>query len=491
MSVPAGRAEIVRGVSWVAASHVVGQLAWFGSLLIIAAFVSPSAFGSVAIGMVVVQVAWLLVGSGTRGSFVLAPHVTAAQVRYAVVVNVGTGLAVGVAAALLAGPLAPLLASGADVGVLRVLFASIGLYGLSVVPLALLQRELRFKRHALVNAVSAATSSVVAVAAVLVGAGVWALVLRQVLFQTLLACLGWLAARSILPSSGAGGHAFARRPPHASGFFVLALLAFASLNVDNVVVGRNAGAARLGLYALAFTIAFAPATQFAWQIGKVLFPVAARTAETATVAGRALKAVMLTALVLFPWVPPAAVLAPVLLPRLLGPQWQAAVGPLQLLLAVGVVQAVLAVLREFLLGTGHVRLFVKIDSLWLAGTIAALLVLVPLDGIEGAALAHLILLIPLAGAYVCLGLPRLGLNAQRLVRSLGGVLVAVGTETAVVAILAVVLPSVGVSAPVAAGVAAASGLAVVASVLWHFRSGTLSEAWSMVEALRQRPVPTV
>jgi O-antigen/teichoic acid export membrane protein len=312
-----------------------------------------------------------------------------------------------------------------------------------------------------------------------------------VLFQALLAGLGWLAARPFLPASGTRGRAFARRPPHAPWFFALALLAFASLNVDNVVVGRVAGTGRLGLYALAFTIAFAPATQFAWQIGKVLFPVAARTADTATVAGRALKAVMLTALVLFPWVPPAAVLAPVLLPRLLGQQWKAAVGPLQLLLVVGVVQAVLAVLREFLLGTGHVRLFVKIDGLWLLGTIAALLVLVPLDGIEGAALAHLVLLIPLAGAYVGLGLPRLGLNAQGLARSLSGVLAAVGAETVVVATLAAVLPSVGLSATAVAGVAAASGLAVAGSILWRLRSGTLSEAWSMLEALRRRPVPTV
>jgi O-antigen/teichoic acid export membrane protein len=374
---------------------------------------------------------------------------------------------------------------------MRALFASIGLFGLSVVPLALLQRELRFKRHALVNAGSAAASSAVSIAAVVAGAGVWALVLRQLLFQALLAILGWLAARPVFPEAGSRGGAFARRPPHAHWFFALALLAFASLEVDNIVVGRVTGAGELGLYALAFTIAFAPATQFAWQIGKVLFPVAARTRDAASVAGRALKAVMLTALVLFPWVPLAVVLAPVVLPRLLGPQWKPLVVPLQLLLAVGAVHAVLAVLREFLLGTGHVRFCVKVDGGWLLGTVAALLVLVPLYGIEGAAVAHLVLLFPLAAAYLGLGLPRLGLSARQLAGSLSGVLVAVGAETAVLAAVAASLSSVGVSAPAVAGVAAASGIAAAASILWHFRSGTLLEAWAMVTALRRRPAPSM
>ena len=84
--------SVARGVSWVGAGHVVSQLAWFGSLIYVAARLSPAAFGSVTIAMVMVQVAWLVVGSGTRGSFVVAKDVSRAQVQWAVAVNVASGL---------------------------------------------------------------------------------------------------------------------------------------------------------------------------------------------------------------------------------------------------------------------------------------------------------------------------------------------------------------------------------------------------------------
>src|SRR5436305_219290 len=73
---------LARGVSWVGAGHVISQLAWFGSLFFIASLVAPKSFGSVTIAMVIVQVAWLVVGSGTRGSIVVTPEVSRAQVWY-------------------------------------------------------------------------------------------------------------------------------------------------------------------------------------------------------------------------------------------------------------------------------------------------------------------------------------------------------------------------------------------------------------------------
>jgi O-antigen/teichoic acid export membrane protein len=485
----AGRADVVRGVSWVGLSHVIGQLAWYASLFIIAALVAPKAFGSVAFAMVLVQVAWLVVGSGTRGSFVVAPRITSEQVRHATAVNVGAGLLLGCAVALAAGPLVDLLAPGSDVAVLQVLAFSIALFGLSIVPMALLQKELMFKRHAAVMAFAAAFSSVVAVIAAELGMGVWALVMRQVLFQFLLASLAWVAARSILPARprAQAGPQESRRPPQAKWFFALAVITFIALNVDYIIVGRFTSIAQLGLYSLAFTIAFAPMTQFAWQIGKVLFPAAARTKEPGSVSGRTLKAVRLTALVLLPLVPVALVLAPLVLPRLLGSQWSPIVGPFQLLLAIGVVHAILAVLREFLLGTGHVGLCARIDAVWLVGTTAALLVLVPAFGIAGAALAHLAMLPPLAAAYVYFGLPRLGLDGRALVRSLSGVLAAVGAEVVVIALAAIALAPLRLPALPVAALVPAIGVATAVVVLWRLRSGALADARAMVSALRGRP----
>ena len=202
---PGGRtASVAGGVWWVGAGHVVSQLAWFGALLLVAALVPPHSFGSVSAAMVVVQVAWLLVGAGTRGAFVVSRRLSRSQVLRSLRWTTGCGLAAGLAAALLAAPLLRALAPGADPLVLQALALSVALYGLSIVPLALLQKEMCFKHHAAANAGAATLASAVAVGAALAGLGIWALVLRQVLFQALLAGFAWVAAAGLMPAARRG-----------------------------------------------------------------------------------------------------------------------------------------------------------------------------------------------------------------------------------------------------------------------------------------------
>ncbi len=453
--------SVARGVSWVGAGHVVSQLAWFGSLIYVAAQLSPAAFGSVTIAMVMVQVAWLVVGSGTRGSFVLAKQVTRAQVHWAVAVNVGSGLAVGLGVVVFGGALIAAVAPGADADILRVLALSIALYGASVVPLALLQKDLRFKQHAAANAGAALLSSVVGVISFELGAGVWALVVRQVCFQALLAAFGWIGAWRIIPRGDAlSPLRRAARPGGGSGFMALAMISFAALNVDFVIVGRVTDVAQLGLYALAFTIAFAPMTQFAWQIGKVLFPAAARTDAAGDVGARASKAVRVTATVMLPAVVPALALAPILLPGVLGAQWEPMVVPFQILVVVGVVHALLAIVREFMLGAGSVGFCVRVEALWLAGTAAALVAGTQAAGITGAALAHLALVVPLAIAYAVRGAPRIGLDWRRLSRAVAPVAAVAGAQALALAATMVALG--GEDGAWVAGAAASAAVALIA-----------------------------
>jgi O-antigen/teichoic acid export membrane protein len=377
---------------------------------------------------------------------------------------VAAGAAVGLGAALLATPLLPLLAPGADPLVLQALALSVALYGTSIVPLALLQKEMHFKQHAAANAGAATLASALAAVVALAGLGIWALVLRQVLFQGLLAAFAWVAARNLIPDAGADDPP-ARRDPVARWFLGLSLVAFVSFNVDYVMVGRYTSVAELGLYALAFTLAFAPVTQFAWQVGKVLFASAARTEDATAVAAQAARAGRLSALLVWPLVVPAVVLAPLALPALLGPEWRPMVLPFQLLVAVGAVHAVLAVIREFLLGRGGVRACLGIDVAWLIGTVLALLALVPRYGIAGAALAHVALLGPLACAYATVAVRRLALTPAVLWRSIRLIAVAVTVQAAMTGLEAALARWAGATPVAAAALGILSGAVALCLVL--------------------------
>jgi len=478
------RGQVARAVSWMGVGHVASQGLWLGSLILLAALVEPSAFGSVATGMVLVNLAGLLVDSGTRGSIIAAPTLGRAEVRGAIALNLGAGLGAAVAIAALAGPIVSTFAEGGDPGVIRALSVGVVLYAAGITPLALLQKHLRFRAFAGANVAAATLSSAAGIAAGLAGAEVWALVVRQLASMALLTVFAWFAARDLFPAREAGARVRLRQAGWI-GFFMLALTDFVALNSDFLIVGNIDEATGLGLYALAFTLAFAPLTQVSWQVGRVLFPAAAATGDLATVGRRTLVSVRLLALLLLPLAPPAVVLAPTVLPGLLGEEWKAMVAPFQILVVVGIGHALVGMIGESLSGTGQIGWRARVNAVWALAMVPALIVLVSEDGIRGAAWAHAALFVPFAVVYVVFGAARLGLTPGRLAAAVGPVVVPVALQVAVTFGLAAVLEAAGIEEAWAALGGAAAGVAAVALLL--LRGGPLREARAVVADARAGP----
>lgn len=454
---------IVRALTWTGAGHLAGQACWFGSLVVLGALLPPRAFGTVAAATAVITVATVLMGQGTRGAIVAAPELTRAMVVSSVLRTVAPAVAAAAALVAFAPPIIRSFAEGGSIGPVRVMAASIVFNGIAIVPLALLQKRLRFERKAWIAGTSAGLAGAASIVAALLGAGVWALVLRLVLYTSAQAVMGWWAARDLVPARAATSSP-ARRPPGARAFLVLSIADFVALTCDNLVVGAGTDASRLGLYSLAFTLAFAPLTQFSWQIGSVLFPAAAATDDLATVARRTLRAARMTALVLAPLVVPAVALAPTIVPLVLGDKWRAMVPPFQILLITGVGHGVVNVIGESLSGTGGIRFRAWVHAVWALLTVVAVAILVDVAGIRGAALAHLLLFVPLALAYAVRGTRLLGSGPAALWHALRPIAVAVAAQATVAAVVWLVLEAL--DAPRAAmHVAAALGAAVVALVM--------------------------
>src|SRR5687768_3784298 len=145
------RRAVARAVSWVALGHGVSQGLWLGSLLLLAALLDPRDFGTVASALVLVNLAGLLVDSGTRGSLIAKPSITRADVRGAILLNAGMGIVLTAAIALAAGPAVNAFAAGGDVAAVRVLSVGVFLYALGITAFALLQKRLRLKEYAAAN----------------------------------------------------------------------------------------------------------------------------------------------------------------------------------------------------------------------------------------------------------------------------------------------------------------------------------------------------
>lgn len=457
---------VFRAMSWVGGGHVVGQGFWVGSLIALAAMLPPRSFGIVTVGLLMVTAATRLMESGTRGSMIVATDLTRQQVMTSLAVNVGGGLILSTAMIGAAGPVAHSFASGGNADVLRALALSTTLYAPAIVPLTLLERHFSFRRRAMVQATATVSASTVSVLAAIFGAGVAALVIRQLVFTGLLAAGGWIAARRLLPPRAEGSRVqrWQRlRRKGAAAFMLFSLTDFVVFNADYIIVGRLTNATQLGLYSLAFTIAFAPVTQFSAQMGSVLFPAAAAS-DAGALRRRTLGGARLTCLVFFPLIPVAVVLAPTVIPAVLGERWSGMVPPFQMLIAVGVMHAVVNVIGESLAGTGNMRFRTRVNLVWTLGMIAALFLLVRVDGIRGAAVAHLLLYVPVAVAYAVWGLPLLGLGWRSLNAALRPVAALLLVQGIVTAATVAALDWTSVAKSLVA--AAAVGLGLVAAAAW-------------------------
>jgi O-antigen/teichoic acid export membrane protein len=466
---------LARGVSWVWSGNLVGQTAWFGSLIVLGALLPPKAFGSVAIGMVIANAAALVQDAGSRGTIVLTRKLRATDIARAVSINLAVGLTVALAVDAGAGAIVRHFAAGGDPLVLRILVLSVAVRALAIAPMAVLQRTLQFKLQASVAATASLTAGVGSVVAALLGAGVWSLVVRQLLAATLLPVLAWIVAVQPLRAelAAAPRDRGPSRRKGATWFFLLAATDFVVLSADSVVVGHSRGAAQLGLYSLAFTLAFAPLTNFGWQIGKVLFPATARTADLDVIVRRMLKVTRLTATVLLPLLPPTIVLAPVLLPAVLGQEWKAMVVPFQILVVVGLGHSILVGLGDSLSGIGEVRWRALLHLAWAGGMVAALVGLVRVGGITGAAVAHLVLLVPFAFAYLVWGTRRIDTSVAAMLRALGAVAVPVAFQFVVTGTAYVALEHV--DRLLAACIASAVGLASAGFIFVRFTPAVVDD----------------
>jgi PST family polysaccharide transporter len=478
--------SVARSVSWQLLGVLFGQGTWYASLLTLAALLPPHDFGVMAVATAVVSFTLLILSSGTGGSLIIARDLAAASVRRALIRTGLFGVVATAAFVVLAKPIGDAFAGGANPWVLRVFALNIVLSALAIVPNALLMKHLRFKVFAQIAIVAAVIASAAAIVAALLGAGVWALVIRLVLNQLLTVAGVFLAAKDLLPRRVPGeGPA----PPVAArtAFLVIAAANVLAWTCDNLVVGAFVSPTQLGLYAFAFSLAFLPLTQISWNVGQVLLPTIAAARDEEVVKRQTLRALRLTALILLPLVPAAVALAH-LVPAILGDKWNGAVLPFQILIGVGVGYGVLNTLGEAFAGAGahSAGVRARIDLVWAVSTLGAIVVGVHLDGVRGAAAAHLVTFVGLALAYCWRGGRGIGLSTVAILGSVWKVCGAVALQAAATAGVMVGLERGGLSVLAAGPAGAAAGLLALAAALRLLAPDLLSEGRVIVLAVVRR-----
>ena len=377
----------VRGSLWLFLANVVGKGSQMAVTLVLAAFLTEEGLGLVALTVSVVNIGQVVQSMGVYDVIsrtALDPRRVAGTL---LVLSVGAGTALAVLLGAAAGRVAA--AVGAPGVAPLVALAAVGLPFTAAggVQLGLMHRDLDFRRRLLPDAGSAVLGAVVTIVLAVLGSGPHALVVGLLCTAVAQPVLGVVAGVRVRPVWDAGAAAEAARWIAVVG--PGALVAVLLVNVDYLAVGHVLGTEAVGVYSLAYRIAWVPYILVAVVLGGVVFPLCAKLIREGDRAGLPAANARFThaALVVTGglYTVTAALADRVVL---FGQRWAPAAVPLALLCGYGLGFGLLHLWYQVIRAAGRARRYLALELTHLVALVAALAV-VTRHGVVAVAAAQL------------------------------------------------------------------------------------------------------
>lgn len=318
---PSVSAQTATGVLWLTVQKWVVRLSGFVTIAILTRFLSPGEFGTVAAATVVLPFFYLLADLGFTAYIVQADSAGRRMLSTSFWFSILAGLLLCAAVVGIAPLVGLVFRSDEVVPVLQVLALAVVLTAAASVPTALLRRAMRFRALAIQGTIAAIAAQIVAIAMVVTGFGVWALVGQTLTGLWVTAVLAWIAA-AWRPSL-----AFSR-----AEFRTMARFGSQVLGVEFVEVGRALAetaiiSATLGLTGLGFLNIAQRIVQIVQDLtGAALLPVSTVAFSRIRDAAERLRAAYVRALrmtyaIMAPPLIVVAVAAPLIIPIVFGDGW--------------------------------------------------------------------------------------------------------------------------------------------------------------------------
>jgi len=303
---------------------VMRPLNLIGSI-ILARLLDPADFGSVALAMVLLESTNIFAGLSMSQAYIQSDLDAHSSAFHAFVITAVSSSFLFLITFFNVAWLASFLGDPAIEPILRALTLLIPLGALSLVPFGILSKELKFGAIAKASVISTTISLISTILLAFLGAGVWSLVignLLRVLFEMIFTWLftpgwnwvkpvpwDWTVVKSLmrfgLPATGAG------------------FVAFFYSKWDDWLVGRHLGTTSLGYYSKAYDFTHRMINQISTNVvGSVFFPTYVKLRDQKEKMLEAYsKSVQLLSTIMFPIGMGLLSTSALLIPVLLGEKW--------------------------------------------------------------------------------------------------------------------------------------------------------------------------
>jgi len=381
------------GLRWSVINQVVLRIGTFGSGIVLARLLLPEDFGIYASGLAVLK---LLMAVNDLGvilgvvRFKGSPRVAAAT---AWTMSTGTSLVLFAGAFLSAPLLADAMGSSHATGVIRLMATMVVFDGLAAIPSALLTRAFLQGRQAAAELIGLSANVVLSIVLASNGAGAWSLAWGQVTGNAVTLMVLVLLSDS-LPRPTYDRLVARQLASFGVPLAFSTLVEQGVLNADYVIIGATLGTEQLGIYLLAFNISSWPISIITFAVRRVSIVAFSKLTEQRE---RMAESFLHTLAVLlgagaFVAVLLSALAAPIV-DTVYGARWAASATPLRLLAMLGLARIAVMFMFDLMIGDGRSRTVLRLQATWLVFLVPALILGTNMDGIRGAAIAHLIVTI--------------------------------------------------------------------------------------------------
>jgi lipopolysaccharide exporter len=327
------REATLNGVRWVSIAQGLAQFVALAGGVALARLVSPAQFGRLAVAVIVNEMAMALAAEGLGNALVQRKTLTQRHLEGGMLLGLTIGVTMMVMTIWLV-PFATTPLFGSQTTQLFQLFAPVfALAGARIVPLAILQRRLDFRRTSLVELTGSVTAAVIAVALAVGGLEAKSYVIGEIVAGVVTLVMLLAVTPLSLPRW---------RPREARellSFGVPAALAgftwVAQRNVDYAILGIRVPPVVVGYYYRAYTLGVENERRISTIISRLALPLYSRTNDVEQMRALRARIVRANATIIIPALAVFIVLAPTIVPVLFGSHWKSAVVPAQILAGAG------------------------------------------------------------------------------------------------------------------------------------------------------------
>lgn len=352
--------KAVRGVAWLGSGQMVRLAVSFGTSVMLARLLAPSDFGLFTMTYLAAELAQLFAAFGFGSAIVQQQATKPALLNSCFWANLAIGAVVGLVL-IASGPVVELYFQAEGITpLLGPLAINMLISAAMVVPGSLLTQRLQFQQLTTAQVVGSVAAAITAVAASAAGMGVWALAL-QPLVGNLVTGAMMLKYSRWLPQWHFKFEDVRPLLHFSNSLLANNFIEFIGRNLPVLIIGRVLGAAAVGFYGMASGMTGVVVYQISSVIVRVLFPTLSALKDNREAMCAAwFKANSAIAVLAWPTMAGAIVVAPDLVPLVFGAQWTPSVVPFQVLCLLMSVMSVAFTASTMLMSLGRADLMLRI-----------------------------------------------------------------------------------------------------------------------------------